>query len=65
MSKQSEDAFLNITLNAWQPKTRRRLTHEDARQMVENVAGFFGLLNEWIDDEHRNNSNFSSLDLEQ
>ena len=31
----------------WQPRTGRNLTDEDARQINENVTGFFALLAEW------------------
>lgn len=35
------------THKLWQPRTRRPLTGEDARQIVENVTGFFSILAEW------------------
>lgn len=35
------------TLQFWQQRTSRPLTHEDARQMVENVTGFFTTLQRW------------------
>lgn len=35
------------TLAVWQPRTRRRLTDEDARQITENVVGFFQRLLAW------------------
>ena len=31
----------------WQPRIRRTLTNEDARQIAENVVGFFATLAEW------------------
>jgi hypothetical protein len=31
----------------WQPRTARDLTDEDARQIIHNVTGFFGVLAEW------------------
>jgi hypothetical protein len=31
----------------WQPRIGRDLTDEDARQIIHNVAGFFGVLAEW------------------
>lgn len=39
--------MIEATLALWQPQTTRRLTAEDAREMAENVAGFFQLLHEW------------------
>ena len=31
----------------WQPRLGRDLTDEDARQIIHNVTGFFGVLAEW------------------
>jgi hypothetical protein len=31
----------------WQPRIGRDLTDEDARQIIHNVIGFFGVLAEW------------------
>jgi hypothetical protein len=39
--------FLDQTVTFWQPRTSRKLTREDARQIVENVNGFFRILLEW------------------
>jgi len=39
--------LLEETIRFWQPRTSRLLTHEDARQMVENVTGFFTILEGW------------------
>jgi hypothetical protein len=39
--------LLDRTLEVWQPRTSRKLTREDARQIVENVNGFFRILLEW------------------
>jgi hypothetical protein len=39
--------LLDQTLEVWQPRTSRKLTREDARQIVENVNGFFRILLEW------------------
>ena len=35
------------TRQIWQPRLGRNLTDEDARQVMHNVAGFFGVLAEW------------------
>lgn len=35
------------TREVWQPRLGRDLTSEDARQILQNVTGFFGLLAEW------------------
>jgi hypothetical protein len=39
--------LLEETIRFWQPRTSRPLTPEDARQMVENVTGFFTILQSW------------------
>ena len=35
------------THKVWQPRLQRNLTEEDARQIAENVTGFFEILAEW------------------
>ena len=35
------------TRQIWQPRIRRDLTDQDARQIMHNVTGFFGVLAEW------------------
>ncbi|MBN9534218.1 MAG: hypothetical protein J0H79_17490 [Alphaproteobacteria bacterium] len=35
------------TRQIWQPRIGRDLTDEDARQIAENVTGFFAVLAEW------------------
>jgi hypothetical protein len=35
------------TRQIWQPRIRRDLTDEEARQIMHNVTGFFGVLAEW------------------
>ena len=39
--------LINRTIGLWQSRGRRTLSHEDARQIVENVTGFFSILQEW------------------
>ena len=48
-SKQLRDQALQI----WQPGAPRELTQEDARQIAENLVGFFHLLLEWDEAERR------------
>lgn len=42
-----DDAFLDRTIELFQTRTDRTLTREDAREMIENVTGFFRILGEW------------------
>ena len=39
--------FADRTIEFWQPRKAGALTGEDARQIVENVTGFFRVLMEW------------------
>jgi hypothetical protein len=45
--------LIDDTIDVWQPYTSRRLTREDARQITENVCGFFNVLLEWTRAERR------------
>ncbi len=42
-----EPNFLDKTIAFWQPRASRKLTREDARQIIENATGFFRVLAEW------------------
>ena len=37
----------NRTCQVWGPRLGRNLSHEDAREIKENVVGFFSILAEW------------------
>ena len=39
--------FVQETIEAWQPRSPRALGGEDARQICQNVVGFFEILSEW------------------
>jgi len=43
----ANDNLINRTIGLWQSRGRRTLSHEDARQIVENVTGFFSILHKW------------------
>ena len=45
------------TRQVWQPRLGRDLTDEDARQIMHNVTGFFGVLAEWARAERREAAN--------
>jgi hypothetical protein len=46
-SHAANDNLIDRTRKVWQPRTGRNLTNEDARQIAENVTGFFAILAEW------------------
>jgi hypothetical protein len=39
--------LVGATIALWQLRAARELTQEDARQIIENVSGFFAILAEW------------------
>ena len=39
--------FLDATLDVWQPRARRALSREDAREIAHNAIGFFAVLRAW------------------
>lgn len=41
------------TIAVWQPRLRRHLSNEDAREIAENITGFFTILAEWSRQEGR------------
>jgi len=46
-SSAANDNLIDRTIGLWHSRGRRTLSHEDARQIVENVTGFFSILHEW------------------
>ena len=43
----ANDNLIDRTIETWQPRFSRDLSQDDARQIVENVTGFFSILAEW------------------
>ena len=43
--------FIKYTREFWQKRTSRPLTDEDAREIIENITGFFKILIEWDERE--------------
>jgi hypothetical protein len=43
----ANDNLIDRTRRVWQPRLGRDLNREDARQIAENVTGFFALLAKW------------------
>ena len=42
-----KEDFLDQAIEFWRPRSPRTLTREDAREIVENLTGFFELLLAW------------------
>lgn len=43
---QTQD-MIDQTIAFWSQRTEQQFSHEDARQAVDNVCGFFSVLAEW------------------
>jgi hypothetical protein len=46
-SRTANDNPIDLTRQVWQPRLGSDLNHEAARQIAENVTGFFTLLAKW------------------
>jgi hypothetical protein len=46
-SHAANDNLFDRTRKVWQPRIGRDLTNEDARQITENITGFFSILAQW------------------
>ena len=42
-----KDDLIQRTLDVWQPRLGRDLSREEAKQIADNLTGFFTLLAEW------------------
>jgi hypothetical protein len=49
--------LIDRTRQVWQPRLGRDLSHEAARQIAENITGFFTLLAEWSKTEMLTSAN--------
>ena len=47
-SEPSNDNLIDRTIKTWQPHSDSNVSREDARQIVENVTGFFAIVAEWV-----------------
>jgi hypothetical protein len=43
----ANDNLIDRTREVWKPRLGRDLSRENARQIAENVTGFFAILAEW------------------
>jgi hypothetical protein len=42
-----EGDLIDQTIAIWQKRTERRLTREDGHEIIENITGFFAILQDW------------------
>jgi hypothetical protein len=46
-ARRNEEDLIDQTVAIWQKRTERKLTREDGREIIENITGFFTILQEW------------------
>jgi hypothetical protein len=56
MSKYSKQ-LLDKTIEVWQPLSEEKLSEENAREIIDNVTGFFSILKKWDEEERRKQEN--------
>ena len=68
LPKSANDNLIDRTQEFWQPRCGRELSQDDARQIAENVTGFFSLLAKWslaeLADPANDNGNLDGSDVE-
>lgn len=53
-----DNRFINGTKRVWQEWAEVEITDEDAREIIQNIRGFFGVLAEWRErDEQQEDRN--------
>jgi hypothetical protein len=52
-----QDDLIQRTQQTWQPRLEKNLSCEDARQIIENVSGFFAVLVDWSRSERAISAN--------
>jgi hypothetical protein len=55
--------LIQHTIRVWEPRLGRPLSEEDARQILENVVGFFRVLHGWDRNQHDPESEPKNVDL--
>jgi len=45
--RENREKFIDRTIEFWQSRTSMTLDREDARQIIQNISGFFQILSEW------------------
>lgn len=58
---QYSPALIEQTISVFESRTGRVISEEDARQAVENISGFFRVLQEWAEAEDREESTESPV----
>jgi DNA-binding transcriptional regulator GbsR (MarR family) len=50
--EESKKQFFEWTKQFWQARAQKTLSDEDVRQIIENMTGFFKILEEWKEKEN-------------
>ena len=58
--RMTKQQLTDQTVDVWQSRTLRRLSNEDAREITENLIGFFSILGEWSRKEGRDSVDATS-----
>ena len=58
--KMTRQELTKHTIAIWQPRTKHRLSHEDTREITENMSGFFTILAEWSNQKVRDGSDLNN-----
>jgi hypothetical protein len=48
-TRPANDNLIDTTIRVWQPRLRRDLSREEARQIIKDITGFFDVLSEWAE----------------
>lgn len=64
MTKYSPD-LIEQTITVFQKRTGRVISEEDARQAVENISGFFRVLQNWAEAEDKKGCDEDSYHTDQ
>ena len=54
MDNDRKDRLIDQTIEVWQPRTSRKLSREDGREIAENTVGFFQTLRRWSEEASAN-----------
>lgn len=51
----TKQELIQKTIAVWEPRLQRRISEDEARQIIERVVGAFRLLRKWdVEDKRRN-----------
>jgi hypothetical protein len=57
LPRAANENLTDRTMAIWQPRLGRQISREEARQIAENVTGFFSILDQWSRDGAAANDN--------